>query len=218
MKTEVWRLVVTALLLIVYAGTLSAEELAVKITRDMAQVVVQHAGEPVVIQRNQDHSNTISPRFARTSRKCPPFCIQPMKMPNGVETIGEVEMLDYLQRAAQGDPNVLIIDSRGSNWIRHGTIPGSINIHFKRLNLRTADEADIAEILEQQFGAVRTEEFWRFNRAKTLVQFCNGAWCGQSPTNIRGLMRIGYPPSKLKWYRGGMQNWESLGLTTVLPE
>ena len=218
MKTEVWRSAVTILLLTVCTGALSAEELAVKITPGMAQVTVQHAGQPLVIQREQDRANRITPKFQRTSRKCPPFCIQPMKMPNGVETIGEIEMLDYLRRAAEGDSNILIIDSRGSNWLTHGTIPGSVNIHYKQLGLRTADEADIAQILEQQFGAERTAEFWRFDRAKTLVLFCNGPWCGQSPTNIRGLMRIGYPPSKLKWYRGGMQAWETLGLTTVKPE
>ncbi|RKZ91616.1 MAG: rhodanese-like domain-containing protein, partial [Gammaproteobacteria bacterium] len=26
-----------------------------------------------------------------------------------------------------------------------------------------------------------------------------------------------YPVYKLKWYRGGMQSWVSLGLTTVKP-
>ena len=218
MDTIIWRSAVTTVLLIICTGVASAEEPAVKITHDIAQVAVQHEGQPVTIQRNQKRDNTINPRFARTSRKCPPFCIQPMRMPNGVETIGEVEMLDYLKRAADGDPNVLIVDSRGPRWIARGTIPGSVNIHFKRLSLRSADEADIAQILEQQFGATRTDEFWRFDRAKTLVLFCNGAWCGQSPTNIRGLMRIGYPPSKLKWYRGGMQSWESVGLTTVKPE
>ena len=53
--------------------------------------------------------------------------------------------------------------------------------------------------------------------AKTLVMFCNGMWCGQSPANIRTLLRFGYPADKLKWYRGGMQDWEILGLTTVTP-
>ena len=47
--------------------------------------------------------------------------------------------------------------------------------------------------------------------------FCNGMWCGQSPANIRTLLRFGYPADKLKWYRGGMQDWEILGLTTVTP-
>jgi rhodanese-related sulfurtransferase len=141
-----------------------------------------------------------------------------MHLPGGVETIGEIELLGYLQRMADGDQRVLLIDSRGPDWVRRGTIPGSINIHYKRLSLRSAEEADIADLLEETFGARRTAEFWNFATAKTLVLFCNGAWCGQSPTNIRSLLRIGYPPSKLKWYRGGMQDWEVMGLTRVRPE
>jgi hypothetical protein len=31
------------------------------------------------------------------------------------------------------------------------------------------------------------------------------------------LLGFGYPAHKIKWYRGGMQNWEILGLTTVKP-
>jgi rhodanese-related sulfurtransferase len=29
------------------------------------------------------------------------------------------------------------------------------------------------------------------------------------------LLKYGYPADKIKWYRGGMQNWTALGLTTV---
>ena len=29
------------------------------------------------------------------------------------------------------------------------------------------------------------------------------------------MIALGYPAHKLKWYRGGMQDWKSLGLTTV---
>jgi rhodanese-related sulfurtransferase len=200
------------------AGDVAAGDVAVKLTPQLDGVVIQHHGEPLRIQRNQDQTNTINPNFQRTSRPCPPFCIQPMHMPEGVETIGEVEMFGYLKRIADGDDSVLIIDSRGPGWLERGTIPGAVNIHYKRLSLRTAEEADIADILQHQFGAERTEQFWNYRWAKTLVLFCNGAWCGQSPTNIRALLRIGYPPSKIKWYRGGMQAWEILGLTTVVTE
>lgn len=197
------------------AGTAGADGTAVKITPDLAGIEVRHGDRPVRIGRNQDQTHTINPDFQRTSRRCPPFCIQPMHMPDGVETIGELEMLDYLSRAAAGDDSILIIDSRGPDWLTRGTIPGSVNIHYRELSLKSAAEADIAAILASRFGAERTAEFWNFRDAKTLVLFCNGPWCGQSPTNIRGLLRIGYPPSKLKWYRGGMQAWETLGLTTV---
>jgi rhodanese-related sulfurtransferase len=194
------------------------EPLAVNITPGLSGITIELDGGPVRIQRNQDSDNTITPSFQRTSRRCPPFCVQPMRVARGVETIGEIEMLGYLQRIADGDPSVVLIDSRGPDWVRRGTIPGAINIHYKRLSLRSAKEEDIADLLEDTFGAQRTAEFWNFSRAKTLVLFCNGAWCGQSPTNIRSLLRIGYPPSKIKWYRGGMQDWEIMGLTTVKPD
>ena len=141
-----------------------------------------------------------------------------MHMPDGVETIGEVEMLDYLRRVADGDDSIVIIDSRGPGWRSQGTIPGSMGLYYKKLSLRSAKDSDIADILEHRFGAKRVGELWNFRHAKTLIMYCNGAWCGQSPTNIRSLMRMGYPASKLKWYRGGMQAWQTLGLTTAEPE
>lgn len=201
-----------------YCNAATASDMAVKITPVFEGITVEQANGRVQIQRNQDQTNEITPNFQRTSRKCPPFCIQPMHLPDGVETIGELEMLEYLQRATDGDDSVLIIDSRGPNSRKKGTIPGSIGLHYKKLSRRSAEEQDIADILENRFGAKRTDQLWNFRHAKTLVMFCNGAWCGQSPTNIRSLMRMGYPASRLKWYRGGMQAWETLGLTTVASE
>ena len=54
-----------------------------------------------------------------------------------------------------------------------------------------------------------------FDDAKTLVMYCNGMWCGQSPNNIKSLLKYGYPADKIKWFRGGMQTWEILGFNTV---
>ena len=189
-----------------------------KITPELESIDAKHAGENVQIRRDQDQTNQIHPAFQRTSRTCPPFCVQPVRMPESVETIGEIEMLDYLQRASKGDKSILIIDSRGPKWLQRGTIPGSVNIHYKQLSLKSSPEFAVADVLVNRFDAERTEEFWNFRFAKTLVLFCNGAWCGQSPTNIRALLRLGYPPSKIKWYRGGMQSWEAAGLTTVVPD
>ena len=212
------RLLSTCLLLAALATVANAEDLAVKITPELEGIDVMHAGKPVRIQRNQDQSNTIHPAFERTSRPCPPFCIQPMQMPDGVETIGEIEMLDYLRKVHGGDDTILVIDSRGADWLQRGTIPGSINLHYKDLSLNSSSDKQIADILVNRFDAEREGELWNFQFAKTLVLFCNGPWCGQSPSNIRALLRFGYPPSKIKWYRGGMQAWETAGLTSVVPE
>jgi rhodanese-related sulfurtransferase len=67
-----------------------------------------------------------------------------------------------------------------------------------------------------QFGVVENEGVFNFSDAKTLVLYCNGMWCGQSPASIKTLLGFGYPSHKIKWYRGGMQSWSNLGLTTVL--
>ena len=39
----------------------------------------------------------------------------------------------------------------------------------------------------------------------------------QSSRAIQALLSLGYPAAKLKYYRGGMQAWKLLGLTTVVP-
>lgn len=193
----------------------AADEPKVKITPDIASVEVVHDGKKATIARNQDEKNTVNPEFAKTSRACPPFCIQPGTIATGVETIGELEMLDYLKRVAGGDATVMVVDSRTPDWVERGTIPGAVNIPWDKLNAAKSDPFTIADILENQLGARNQEGLWDFSGAKTLVMFCNGMWCGQSPTNIKTLLKFGYPADKIKWYRGGMQDWEILGLTTV---
>lgn len=190
-------------------------ELKVKITRQLESVDIQHKGKTITIMRNQDSQNTINPAFAKTSRNCPPFCIQPLILAPGVETIGELKMLDYLERVSNGDDSIRVIDSRTEKWVERGTIPGTINIPYKKLTDNT--DENIIDILEDHFGVTRGVALLDFRYARTLVLFCNGLWCGQAPANIKKLLKLGYPADRLKYYRGGMQAWESLGLTTVIP-
>ncbi len=202
--------------ILIPASAFSADELAVNITPELASVEVTHNGKKTTIMRNQDQKNTVNEDFAKTSRKCPPFCIQPATLAPGVETIGELEMLDYLAKMNAGDTSILVIDSRTPDWVRKGTIPGAVNIPWTSLNpLQGADPMSITELMEDQFHAKQLEGLWDYSNARTLVMFCNGMWCGQSPNNILNLLRFGYPAHKIKWYRGGMQDWEILGLTTV---
>ncbi len=194
----------------------AAEDLKVQISRSIASVDVMHKGKKITIKRNQNNKNEVIPAFAKTSRNCPPFCINPMTLAPGVETIGEIEMLDYLKKVSDGDKSVLVIDSRTEGWVKKGTIPGSVNIPWTKLNAaQGASPLDVVDIMEKDFGVTEAESLYNYTKAKTLVLFCNGMWCGQSPSNIRSLLKYGYPAHKIKWYRGGMQNWSNLGLTTV---
>ena len=218
MKLKPFLATATLSTLLLFGGQLQAED-RVGITSSLKKFEGSINGKPVSISRNQDTANLVDPAFAKTSRPCPPFCVQPMDLGQGVETIGEIELIEYLQNMAGGDNSILVIDSRTPNWVSRGTIPGARNIPWTRLNpAKGADPMSIADILSQEFGARELEGLWDFSNAKTLVMFCNGMWCGQSPNNIKTLLRFGYPANKLKWYRGGMQSWEILGLTTEKPQ
>ena len=216
MKSWKSKTAMLATVLIWSAGAVAGKP--VGITPDMMDAGVIHDGKTVKIMRDQNNDANVIPAFAKTSRPCPPFCIQPIVLAPGVETLGEREIIDYLVRMKKGDDSVLVIDSRTPDWVKKGTIPGAINLPWTALNpAKGADPISIGEILEDRFGASEMEGLWDYSNAKTLVMFCNGMWCGQSPNNIKNLLKFGYPAHKIKWYRGGMQNWSNLGLTTVKP-
>ena len=189
----------------------------VGLTSTLMEQEVMHQGQPVIIQRNQDNSNTIVSDYALTSRPCPPFCIQPMNLAPGVETIGELELLSLLEKINFGEIDGLLIDSKTPDWAEKGMIPGAINLPWTVLSVKKSDIFTISDIFESTLGAIPLDGMWDYSNAKTLILYCNGAWCGQSPTNIRTLLTLGYPAHKIKWYRGGMQSWLSFGLTVVNP-
>ncbi|MBF0096762.1 MAG: rhodanese-like domain-containing protein [Magnetococcales bacterium] len=191
----------------------------VKITANLPFVDLPqlHNGKDVRLQRDQNPDSVLDFDFSYIARKCPPFCIQPMTLSPGVETIGELEVIDTIKRIAQKDNSFLLIDSRTDEWLRKGMIPGAVSIPWTKLHHKHTDKETLTDILEMQFGVVKEDGLLSFQYAKTLVFYCNGNWCGQSPTSIRSLLLLGYPPHKLKWYRDGMQGWMMLGLTTVTP-
>jgi len=200
------------------ASLASAADNSVNITHDVKAVEVTHLGRKVLIERNPDTENMLDPDYSLTSRPCPPFCVQPMNLGPGIETIGELELIEYIGKAGRG-AGVLVIDSRDGDWpLRSGLIPGATQLPWQELHPAHTDAEKIAETLVFRFGAARQGGLWNFENAKTLVLYCNGPWCGQSPTNIKQLLALGYPAHKLKWYRGGMQDWKMLGLTTVPPK
>ena len=220
MKTTRWmtRLGVAAAMLGA-AGLADAEELKVKVTSDLGSVTVEHNGQPVEIKRNQDPDNRIVEDYTKTSRECPPFCVQPIQLLPGVNTIGEIELLRMLQARANGEDEFLLIDSRTPDWFNKGTIPSAINIPWTKLYPGSSSyDPFVAEtLLLDEFGVKKDAGLFDFRQAEKLVLFCNGPWCGQSPTNIKALVSYGYPAHKIYWYRGGMQMWHVLGLTTVDP-
>lgn len=205
------------LILLLCALPTTGNSLEVNITREIEEFEVVHANRKITIRRNQDTEAFLNFDFARTSRPCPPFCAQPMSIDPAVKTIGEVELVEFMMTQLQ-DGSGLLIDARTPDWYQRGTIPGSINIPFTQLNAaQGADEITLEESLGK-LGVTLGESGWNFNQAKQIALWCNGPWCGQSPTAIRGLLSLGYPAEKLLYYRGGMQLWRIFGLPVVSPE
>ena len=227
------------LLLATLAWVSNAMALDVNITKDVAYVDTVHDGKIVRIQRIQNTDNVLTGGFTKTSRKCPPFCIREMKVADGVHTIGEVELLEFIQQYVNNGTGILI-DARTPSWHKRGTIPGSINIPFtvftnedkndlvlkselaklgvKKNNNRgflTDMWATIQELIGKR---AKSGAGWDFSDAKDIALWCNGMWCGQSPRAIEGLLEIGYPAQKIRYYRGGMQSWQILGLSVVIPK
>jgi len=201
-------------ILILFLIVFAYSETTVNITKDISSVKVKHLGKEVEIKRIQDPYHVLSDDYTKTSRPCPPFCIHPMKAAKGVKTIGEVELIDYIQNYVNKGKAV-IIDARLPSWYNIETIPSSINIPFTLVE--EADQETIDTIFSS-LGAKKVGDKWDFKDAKILISFCNGVWCDQSPRFIKAMIKHGYPASKLLYYRDGFQGWKLLGLTTVIME
>ncbi len=110
--------------------------------------------------------------------------IQPMQAAEGVLTVDELEVHKFQEKGMQ------LIDGRTPDFYEKSTIPGAKNIPHNQVQERT-DE---------------------LNRNHPAIFFCNGPQCPQSPDAIRNLIKAGYPADKIRYYRGGMHDWVTLGL------
>jgi len=182
-----------------------------------------------------DNADTIEESFSRTSKPCPPFCVNPLNIEHDVATVSELDVIKFRENIVFEGKGVLV-DTRTSDWFGKETIPGSVNIPFTVFE-RPMDDPELVAVLER-LGAkqrdrvgffMRTLEKtglfegdmktadWDYTDAKALLLWCNGPWCDQSPRAIRALIDLGYPADRIFYYRGGMQMWQTLGLETVAP-
>jgi len=137
-----------------------------------------------------------------------------MTLDDDLETYGELEVLASIKEMQNND-QLLLIDGRTEQWYAYFTIPGAINVPFIYFKRSKEFEFEFEDALKLFGVKILKDKEYDFTHAKTLVVFCNGPWCSQSPDMIFSLLELGYPAENLKWYRGGMQDWLSVGMTTT---
>lgn len=158
-----------------------------KITGDSTSVVIATLNGPVEITRTKHDAQLID------------GVLQPMVPIPGVRPVGELEVL-----AALSDSAYVVVDMREPKWRLKATIPGSISVPYN----------EVVERLDE-FACARMSTGWDCTGAKHIIAFCNGPACPQSPTAIRAMIDHGFPSDRIHYYRGGMQDWLVLGLTSI---
>lgn len=109
--------------------------------------------------------------------------VQPAVLHPEIPTWGELEMVAHLENGGRA------IDTRRPEYVEEsGTIPGAIAIHWEHI----------------------TEHLDLFDDG-VVVLFCNGPQCAATPWAVERLLDAGIDPARLAYYRGGLQDWMSMG-------
>ena len=163
---------------------------------------------------SEDFADSSVPKECKKEIVTSKGMIQPMNIHPQVETYGELEILNFIKHA-KANPKYLLVDSRTNPWFDQQTIPTSINIPWNEIYLQEYFEDEYKRALEI-FGIKDLgDDKFEIVDPKVLAIYCNGPWCVQSVRMIHRLIDMGYPPQNLKWYRGGMHDWNSLALSVV---
>ena len=180
----------------------------VKITPQMAYIYVYHKGKAVKVHRIQNTRHKLTGEYARTYR--PNKDIQPIKMDENIQTIGEVELLNFMRQKVNKKKG-LVVDLRSKKEYKDESIPSAVNIPFE-----TKDNKVKIEKILKVLGVKKLSDGSLDTSSVLEVAFyCNGLWCSKSSEFIKTFLDLGYPADKMYYYRGGFQMWKILGFTTV---
>jgi rhodanese-related sulfurtransferase len=188
------------------------EEIHVKvvktaITKQLKSVKVMHETKEILIEREVLNHKEI----------CPPFCIQPMRIEN-VLTVGELEVLSFIDKLKEKKAR-LLIDVRESVFYVKESIPASINLPFSMLKAKSKYQEEVLKLLGAKAikkNAIKKNSMltWSFKDAQSLLIFGDSATSNEASNTIKELLKLGYPSTKLLYYRAGLTSWKALGLST----
>jgi len=116
--------------------------------------------------------------------------LQAIQCAPGVQTVGELELVDMVARGA------VLIDTRVVGSRGGITLPGAKALPHDQVVQRRGE----------------------LDSSRVSILFCNGPQCPQSPSAIRALLEVGVPASSLAYYRGGLHDWVTLAMSTESAE
>lgn len=162
--------------------------------------------ERTIVQGDSVDATAVASLFDRAP-DCVGICLAPLVAAEGVTTVGELEVIDFVSSVvANGDG--LLIDSRDPDARQIGAIVSSVNLPGSLLGEDNPFRNDILVAL----GAREFEGIYNFADAMPLMVFDAGPTTMDAADLITTLVSLGYPEEKIQYYRGGMQVWAALGL------
>ena len=213
----------------------SADKATAPLKPGVPYLFVVHQGRSIRIERAIYDSHKvrrdINSSMLHQAGSCPPFCIQPISLDVPVDTIAEAELVDFMLNQLR-DGTGTLVDVRTRRNHESSTIPGSVNFSVQDILKGAEDEkfkamlsefgvkprgetGGLAGLLESAgFKDAMLTDDWDFTEAKELVFWANSAMDGIPAKSIGKFLEVGYPASKLKWYRGGLASWEFWGFNT----
>ncbi len=148
----------------------------------------------------QTPSSPVTVTRSKTACAYPKGALQPLVPLPGVTPVTEIEVLHALN-----NPSVMVINMCDEEDPLKATIPNTFHIPYN----------EIEDRLDKLGCQRRADRSWDCSGAVSIIAFCYGPMCLQSPAGIKNMVHMGYPVDKIAYYRGGMMDWEALGLTTV---
>ncbi len=185
------------------ATTGAAQDAAVPVG---AQFVFQ--GKHVSIDRDTTQVSPLVGRFAQASAECGEACLGPVQLADGVEILGEREVLAFLQDHVANNTG-LMVDARMPLDRAVGFVPGSVSLPHATLAPENGYRNDILVAL----GAQPEADGLSFADVRQLLIYDNGPAADDAGILVRHLLAAGYPAGQISYYRGGMLTWAALGLS-----
>jgi rhodanese-related sulfurtransferase len=115
--------------------------------------------------------------------------IRPMQLAPGVLTVGELEVIAHIRAGGR------LVDTRRPELHAEGTIATAEGVRHEEAVERLGD----------------------LDPERPVILFCNGPQCGATPDAIAALLEAGQPAAGMRYYRGGLHDWVTLGLPLVRP-